>query len=78
MLMLVVRTPFLEGAGDGVKFGTGLAFVTIAEAMQYFGSLSNVMSVLFFVVLLTLGFDSAYAWLETVVAYVNDFIEEQG
>lgn len=60
------------------RSGTGLAFITIAEAMQYFGSLTNVMSVLFFVMLLTLGLDSAYAWLETVVAYVDDFIEERG
>jgi len=60
------------------RSGTGLAFITIAEAMQYFGSLSNVMSVLFFVMLLTLGLDSAYAWLETLVSYVADFMEERG
>jgi solute carrier family 6 amino acid transporter-like protein 5/7/9/14 len=60
------------------RSGTGLAFITIAEAMQYFGDLSNVMSVLFFVMLLTLGLDSAYAWLETVVSYVADFMEEYG
>mmetsp|Transcript_11669 Transcript_11669/g.23719 ORF Transcript_11669/g.23719 Transcript_11669/m.23719 type:complete len:598 (-) Transcript_11669:140-1933(-) len=60
------------------RSGTGLAFITIAEAMQYFGSLSNVMSVLFFVMLLTLGLDSAYAWLETVVSYVADFMDERG
>lgn len=60
------------------RSGTGLAFVTIAEAMQHFGDLSNVMSVLFFVMLLTLGLDSAYAWLETLVSYVDDFIAERG
>lgn len=58
--------------------GTGLAFIVIAEAMQYFGSLANVMSVLFFVMILTLGLDSAYAWLETIVSYVSDFIDERG
>ena len=36
------------------------------------------MSVLFFVMLLTLGLDSAYAWLETVVSYVADFMDEYG
>lgn len=46
--------------------------------MQYFGSMSNVMSVLFFVMLLTLGLDSAFAWLETVVSYVADFMDERG
>lgn len=46
--------------------------------MQYFGSLSNVFSVLFFVMLLTLGLDSAYAWHETVVSYVADFMDERG
>lgn len=60
------------------RSGTGLAFVTIAEAMQHFGDLANVMSVLFFVMLLTLGLDSAYAWLETLVSYVDDFIAERG
>lgn len=43
------------------RSGSGLAFVTMAEAMQYFGSAANAMSVLFFSTLFLLGLDSAYA-----------------
>ena len=56
------------------RSGTGLAFITIAEAMQYFGSFANVMSVLFFVMLFLLGLDSSYAWLETLVCNVEDYL----
>lgn len=57
--------------------GMGLAFITMAEAMQYFGPAANVMSVLFFFMLFLLGLDSAYAMLETLVAYVEDFLRGQ-
>jgi SNF family Na+-dependent transporter len=57
--------------------GTGLAFITLAEAMPYFGPLANVMSVLFFFMLFLLGLDSAYALLTTIVCYVEDYMEEQ-
>ena len=60
------------------RSGTGLAFITIAEAMQYFGPFANVMSVLFFMMLFLLGLDSAFAWLETLVSYVDDFCDEMG
>jgi NSS family neurotransmitter:Na+ symporter len=53
------------------RSGTGLAFITIAQAMTYFGSWQNVMSVLFYVMLLTLGLDSSYAWTETLVSTVG-------
>ncbi|KAL3939843.1 MAG: hypothetical protein SGBAC_005501, partial [Bacillariaceae sp.] len=43
------------------RSGSGLAFITMAEAMQYFGSAANAMSVLFFSTLFLLGLDSAYA-----------------
>jgi NSS family neurotransmitter:Na+ symporter len=55
--------------------GTGLAFIVIASAMESFGRLKNVMAVLFFVMLLTLGFDSAVAWCETVVSIVEDLMD---
>ena len=43
------------------RSGFGLAFVTIAEAMKFFGPAKNMMSVAFYVMLLTLGLDSSYA-----------------
>ena len=52
--------------------GTGLAFITIAEAMTFFGGAQNVMSVLFYVMLFTLGLDSSYAWTETLVSSVEE------
>lgn len=60
------------------RSGTGLAFITMAEAMQYFGPFANMFSVMFFFTLFMLGLNSAFAWLETVVSYVNDFMDEQG
>ena len=44
--------------------GIGLAFIAIAEGMTHFGEMGNVMSVLFFSMLLMLGFDSSFAWIE--------------
>jgi len=58
--------------------GAGLAFITIGEAMTLFGAAENVMSVLFFVMLFTLGLDSSYAWTESIVSAVEDMIELQG
>jgi len=58
--------------------GTGLAFVAIAEGIQNFGAGKNAMAVLFFVMLLSLGLDSTFAWAETMVSYVEDFCEKRG
>lgn len=58
--------------------GTGLAFITIAEAMNFFGNAKNVMSVLFYVMLLTLGLDSAYAWVETLVSAIDEALVLRG
>ncbi|KAL3798680.1 hypothetical protein HJC23_004431 [Cyclotella cryptica] len=58
--------------------GTGLAFVTIAEAMPLFGAAQNAMSVLFYVMLLTLGLDSSYAWTETIVHAVEEVLKSKG
>ena len=55
----------------------GLAFVTMAEAMQYFGNASNFMSVMFFSMLFLLGLDSAYALEQTLTSYVIDFFEDR-
>lgn len=56
---------------------TGLAFITIADGMQTFGAARNVMSVLFFVMLITLGLDSSFAWIETVVIVCTDYLRER-
>lgn len=60
------------------RSGSGLAFITMAEAMQYFGSAANAMSVLFFSTLFLLGLDSAYAMEQTLTSYAIDFWAEQG
>lgn len=58
--------------------GAGLAFITIAEAMTFFGDAQNVMSVLFYVMLFTLGLDSSYAWTETLVSSVDETLKSRG
>jgi len=50
---------------EQAKAGTGLAFIAIADGMRTFGDGTNVMSVIFFMVLFTLGLDSTFAWTET-------------
>lgn len=60
------------------RSGSGLAFITMAEAMQYFGSAANAMSVLFFSTLFLLGLDSAYAMEQTLTGMALDFFEERG
>jgi SNF family Na+-dependent transporter len=52
--------------------GTGLAFISIAQGITHFGAAANMMSVLFFIMLLSLGLDSTFAWFETLIAVVND------
>ncbi|CAK0846585.1 unnamed protein product [Prorocentrum cordatum] len=59
---------------EQAKAGPGLAFIALADGMRSFGSGTNVMSVLFFMVLFTLGLDSTFAWAETFVSYVEDRI----
>jgi SNF family Na+-dependent transporter len=58
---------------DQARAGTGLAFIVIADAMNHFGAGKNVISVLFFMMLFTLGLDSTFAWAETLVSYAEDF-----
>lgn len=78
---LVGHLAFQEGLPVeevATRSGTGLAFITIAEAMQYFGPFANVMSVMFFFMLFMVGLNSVYAWVITMVSYVDDFREERG
>lgn len=63
-----------EVAEVASKSGTGLAFISLAEGILSFGAGANVMSVLFFVILLFLGLDSTFAWAETAVCYVQDLL----
>ena len=58
--------------------GFGLAFVTLASAMQYFGSFANVFSVIFFVMLYTLAVDSNNAIIEVFIAIINDELDKRG
>lgn len=62
----------LQEIAETARAGPGLAFIAIADGMQTFGSFKNVMSVLFFMTLLTLGLDSTFAWMETFISYVED------
>jgi len=63
---------------EQAKSGTGLAFIAIAEGMKTFGAWTNSMSVIFFMVLLTLGLDSTFAWAETFLCYVDDALKGFG
>lgn len=62
----------IQEISETARAGPGLAFIAIADGMQTFGSFKNVMSVLFFMTLLTLGLDSTFAWMETFISYVED------
>lgn len=57
--------------------GIGLAFIAIAEGMTHFGEMGNVMSVLFFSMLLMLGFDSSFAWIESGISVLDDFLKKK-
>jgi len=74
-LALTTGTTVAEVASSG---GTGLAFVAIAEGIKNFGEASNVISVLFFAMLLLLGLDSSFAWIETFASYCEDFCHARG
>uniref|UniRef100_A0A7S4GP68 Transporter n=6 Tax=Oxyrrhis marina TaxID=2969 RepID=A0A7S4GP68_OXYMA len=58
--------------------GTGLAFDVFAEVLTLFpGGSSPFFSVCFFFMLLLLGLDSAFAFVETLQTYVVDFIQHK-
>jgi len=74
-LAFMNETTVAEVASSG---GTGLAFVAIAEGIKHFGDLSNTISVLFFMMLLQLGLDSSFAWIETFASVCEDFLLSRG
>ena len=59
------------------KSGSGLAFIVLAEGVSLFGSGSNIFSLFFFFMLLTLGLDSTFAWMETLITYSDDWVTER-
>ncbi|KAJ9446601.1 Sodium-dependent serotonin transporter [Diplonema papillatum] len=54
---------------------SGLAFVVLAEGLGQFGHGANLFSALFFLMLLTLGLDSTFAWVETLNSVCDDHFE---
>eukprot|EP00756_Hemistasia_phaeocysticola_P013808 Hpha_TRINITY_DN15305_c3_g2::TRINITY_DN15305_c3_g2_i1::g.90512::m.90512/K05038/SLC6A5S; solute carrier family 6 (neurotransmitter transporter, amino acid) member 5/7/9/14 len=63
-----------QKVADLAGSGMGLAFVTLAEGVAQFGGASNVFALFLFFMLLTLGLDSTFAWVETFNTYINDMI----
>jgi NSS family neurotransmitter:Na+ symporter len=57
-----------------VASGPGLAFVTYPTAISLMPFLAKLFGVLFFLMLLTLGIDSAFSLVEGVVAGFRDFL----
>ncbi|XP_060553326.1 sodium-dependent neutral amino acid transporter B(0)AT3-like [Ruditapes philippinarum] len=60
---------FLEGSASG----TGLAFIVFTEAINQF-PIAQLWSVLFFLMLLTLGLDSMFGTLEGALTSINDMM----
>ncbi|KAL4235225.1 hypothetical protein ACF0H5_006863 [Mactra antiquata] len=60
---------FLEGSASG----TGLAFIVFTEAINQF-PVAQLWSVLFFLMLLTLGLDSMFGTLEGALTSINDMM----
>eukprot|EP00998_Keelungia_sp_KM082_P003935 NODE_1493_length_1317_cov_66.413445_g1480_i0.p1 GENE.NODE_1493_length_1317_cov_66.413445_g1480_i0~~NODE_1493_length_1317_cov_66.413445_g1480_i0.p1 ORF type:complete len:345 (+),score=68.55 NODE_1493_length_1317_cov_66.413445_g1480_i0:68-1036(+) len=59
------------------KSGPGLAFVVFAEALTLM-PLPQLFSVLFFLMLLSLGLDSTFAWMETINTFILDALAVRG
>ena len=57
---------------DVTKSGTGLAFVTYPTAITTLPALNSVFGIIFFITLLTLGIDSAFALQEAFTTGFND------
>ena len=53
--------------------GTGLAFIVFTDAINQF-PVSQLWSVLFFLMLLTLGLDSMFGTLEGALTSINDMM----
>lgn len=52
--------------------GTGLTFITFTEAIDHFGVLSPVFAVLFFLMLMSLGFGSIFGTIQGVQTSLHD------
>ncbi|XP_062592995.1 sodium- and chloride-dependent transporter XTRP3-like [Saccostrea cucullata] len=57
---------------DNAAQGTGLAFIVFTEAINEFGSSAPFWSIIFFLMLLSLGFGSEFGTLEGVTASLYD------
>jgi SNF family Na+-dependent transporter len=68
----------LTTVNEQARAGPGLAFIAIADGMKHFGDGQHVMAILFFMMLLTLGLDSTFAWAETFVTYFEDYARDRG
>ncbi|GAB4151234.1 MAG: sodium-dependent transporter [Planctomycetota bacterium] len=58
---------------DVAKAGPGLAFVIFPTILAKLPALNQLFSVLFFIMLLTLGIDSAFSLVEAIAKAVKDF-----
>ncbi|XP_075251241.1 sodium-dependent neutral amino acid transporter B(0)AT3-like isoform X1 [Convolutriloba macropyga] len=52
--------------------GTGLTFITFTEAIDHFGVLSPLFAVLFFLMLMSLGFGSLFGTVQGVITSLHD------
>jgi len=59
---------------DVAASGEGLAFIVFAQGLTNFGEAAPLMAALFFLTLFLLGLDSAFAIVETIQTYINDWI----
>ena len=57
---------------DVVKSGPGLAFIAFPDAISKLDQVPQLMSFLFFVMILTLGLDSMFTLVETITTAIKD------
>ncbi|UCE17660.1 MAG: sodium-dependent transporter [Gemmatimonadota bacterium] len=62
----------LAGRMDAIGSGSSLAFIAYPLLINELGSLGSLFGVIFFIMLLTLGIDSAFAMVEAAVAGLTD------
>ena len=64
--------PELAGKMDAIGSGSSLAFIAYPLLINELGPLGSLFGVIFFIMLLTLGIDSAFAMVEAAVAGLTD------